>query len=41
MVYNGVRNGMRFVINGIMANITILMGVVMIIYASLGLYWDF
>ena len=41
MVYNGLRNGLNSIVSSIMANITVLMGVVMIIYALLGLYWDF
>jgi len=41
MVYNGFRNGLNSIVSSIMANITVLMGVVMIIYALLGLYWDF
>ena len=32
---------MLFVISKVMGNLTILMGIVMILYASLGLYWDY
>lgn len=41
MVYEGIRDGFNFVIGKLMANITLLMGIVMILYGALGLYWDY
>lgn len=41
MVYEGVRRAVKFVFSKLMANITILMGVFMMLYAAIGIYSDY